>query len=87
MKVNQSEAEKLSALTEVELAKEEKTRKTLFFAFVVIIIIMIGTAIVNTIKSGFGIFTVMPVIFAPMALSNWVRYKAVKDEVKSRQIN
>jgi hypothetical protein len=76
--------EDLSKLSIEELIKEEKKSKPNLIVMLIVIIAMIIMAVLNTIKSGFGIFTFLPIIFLPIALNHWSKNKLIRDEIKSR---
>ena len=87
MKANQTKDGKLSQMTELELSKVGRTRKSLFYVFTILVSIMVLVAIFTTIKNGFTFFTLFPLFFTPMVVNNWLQLKAVKEEVKARNAN
>ena len=87
MKANQTKDGKLSQMTTLELAKVERTRKSLFYVLTFLVSIMVLVAIFTTIKNGFTFFTLFPLFFTPMVVNNWLQLKAVKEEVKARNAN
>lgn len=75
----------LQDLTDEQLVKEEKKRKTSYLTYNVLLGIMIGVAIYSTVKKGLGFFTFFPLFFTPMAFLNRRSYMDVKKEINSRQ--
>ena len=86
MKPNQAKNGKLSLMTTLELAKEQRSRKLLLMVFAILIAFMVCVAILTTIKKGFSFFTFFPLFFAPILVTKWMSYKAVNDEIKAREI-
>lgn len=86
MKSNQAKNGKISLMTALELAKEQRTRKSLLMVFSVLISLMICVAIFTTINKGFSFFTYFPLFFAPILVTKWLSYKAINDEIKAREI-
>ena len=74
----------LKQMSKEELLQEEKKRKPNYIIMVVIICAMVVLAILNTITSGIGVFTFFPIIFLPIAINHWKRFKSIQDELKSR---
>ena len=86
MKFNQAENGKISLMTALELAKEQRTRKSLLMVFSVLISFMICVAILTTINKGFSFFTFFPLFFTPILVTKWLTYKAINDKIKAREI-
>jgi hypothetical protein len=76
--------EDLSKLSIEELINEEKKSKPNFIVMLTVINAIVIMAVLNTINSGIGIFTFLPILFLPMALNHWSKYKLIRDEIKIR---
>jgi hypothetical protein len=76
----------LKQLSNEELLMEQKKIKPNFISMTVVIIAMVIMAVLNTVASGVGIFTFFPIIFLPIALNHWSKYKSIQEEVKSRNL-
>lgn len=74
----------LSDYTMEELVQEEKKRKQSYYMNCGIVGFMAGIACYSTVRNGFGFFTFLPVIFFPMGAKSSKEYKAVKQEIASR---
>lgn len=79
-------SENLSHLSNEVLIKSYKTSKAIYIGFIIVFILMIVGAIVITVKKGFGIFTMMPIIFSPVFIANIFNYGKIKEEMKSRNL-
>jgi uncharacterized protein (DUF983 family) len=73
-----------SNMTNEELHNEEKKIKPNFIVMLVVILLMVLLAIFNTIKIGIGIYTFLPLIFAPIFLNHLKKYRILKGEINSR---
>lgn len=69
----------LSEFSREELHLEVKKRTAFFTVFCFMVVLMIGTAVYLTIKSGYGVFTILPVAFIPLLL---IIKKTVSDAKK-----
>lgn len=76
----------LTQLTNEELQLEAKKQKSAFNAFKFIIGLLVGVSIYLTIKSGFGVFTILPVAFAPLLFAMKARLNEIKKEMESRKL-
>ena len=74
----------LSELTMEELLQEAKKRKQSYYMNCGIVGFMAGIACYSTVRNGFGFFTFLPLIAAPMAARSSKEFKAVKQEIASR---
>jgi hypothetical protein len=77
----------LSALSDEELLLEGKKIKSTAIVNAVLFGVMIGVAAYSTIKNGLGILTFFPLLFIQMLLKNNARKKALKMELKERNLN
>lgn len=76
----------LQDLSNEELLKEAKNRKFLFGVYLGIIIVMIVSGIITTIKQGVNTFTFLPFAFLGVAMIFWSNYDKVRKELKSRNL-
>jgi Mn2+/Fe2+ NRAMP family transporter len=74
----------LSEFSREELQSEVKKRSAFFTVFVFMVFLMVGTAIYLTIKSGYGVFTILPVAFVPLVLMIKKTLADAKKELASR---
>ncbi len=79
-------SEDLSHLSNEELVKSFNTAKGIFIGFIVVFILLIFTAVFITIIKGFGIFTILPVVFISILVGNVTNYNKIKEEMKSRNL-
>lgn len=85
MKADQTTIGKLSEISTLELTKVEGTRTSLFFILSFLVSVMFLVAIFTTVKNGFSFFTLFPVFFTPVMVTNWLQMRAVKTEIKLRK--
>jgi len=76
--------EEIKQLSNEDLQQEVKKRKPNLIVISLAIGGMIIMAILNTIASGTGIFTLLPVIFLPIGIKHWTINKQLQDEIKFR---
>jgi len=74
----------LSDFTMEELLQEAKKRKQSYYLNCGIVGFMAGIACFSTVRNGFGFFTFLPLIVVPMAAKSTKEYKAIKQEIASR---
>lgn len=74
----------LSEFSREELQSEVKKRSAFFTVFVFMVFLTVGTAIYLTIKSGYGVFTILPVAFVPLVLMIKKTLADAKKELASR---
>lgn len=79
-------SENLSHLSNEELIKSFKTAKAIYIGFIAVFIILIFVAVFITVKKGFGVFTMMPLVFMPIFIANIFNYGKIKEEMKSRKL-
>ncbi|WP_310379220.1 FUSC family protein [Flavobacterium sp.] len=77
----------LTQLTNEELLEEAKKRKSAFNALKFIIGLLVGVSIYITIKNGFGVFTVLPIVFVSVIVAMKISNDETQKEIKSRNIN
>ena len=80
------QSEDLSHLSNEQLVKSYNTAKGILIGFIVIFILLIGTAVFITIKKGFGVFTILPVVFVSILVANITNFNKLKEEMKSRNL-
>ncbi|MGN5955146.1 hypothetical protein ACP6L2_11110 [Sphingobacterium lactis] len=76
----------LQELSDQELLKESKNAKFVLGIFIGVIIVMIISGAISTIKQGINVFTFLPVVFLGIAVAFSSHYSKVKNELKSRNI-
>jgi hypothetical protein len=74
-----------SELSNDELMQEEKKQKSRIRVLQIIISLMLGIQLYNTIKNGFSISTLTPLCFIPLLISIQNSYKDVQKEMQSRK--
>lgn len=79
--------QQLSDLTDEQLLEEQKKLKSTAIINAFLIGTFIGIAIYSAVKNGIGFFTFFPLFFAYVLFNNRKKAKAVKDELKSRNLN
>lgn len=80
------DSESLAHLSNEELIKSFRTAKGIFIGFVVVFILLIGAAIFITLKKGFGVFTILPIVFISILIANKTNYNKLKEEIRSRNL-
>lgn len=78
--------ESLAHLSYEVLTKSYKTAKGILIGFIVVFILLIVAAVFITIKKGFGVFSVLPIIFVSILMSNIANFNKLKAEMKSRNL-
>ncbi len=76
----------LQELSNQELLKEAKNIKFVFGIYLGLVIVMIVSGIITTLKQGVNTFTFLPVVFLGVALMFWSNYDKVRKELKSRNL-
>ena len=84
--MQQIKEKELTELIDQELLKKRKKSKSTKIINAVIFGFMIGIAVYSTVKNGFGLFTFLPLLFAPMAINNDKNNKALETELKFRNL-
>lgn len=80
------DSESLSHLSNEQLIKSYNTAKGIFIGFIIVFILLIGTAIFITLKKGFGVFSVLPIVFISILIANITNFNMLKAEMKSRNL-
>ncbi|MEN9571827.1 MAG: hypothetical protein RL172_3058 [Bacteroidota bacterium] len=75
----------LNEMTLEELTVREKATKTSIAVMAVAIAIMAITGVYITIKNGFSVFTVMPIIFLSLLFVNVGVLKKIRQEIAAKQ--
>lgn len=78
--------ESLAHLSDEVLTKSYKTAKGILIGFIVVFILLIIAAVFITIKKGFGVFSVLPIIFVSILMSNISNFNKLRAEMKSRNL-
>jgi hypothetical protein len=76
----------LSALTNEELIKNEKTLKTMTGMLTGAIVVLIAINIVLAFTKGFSALSVVPIALLPIVIINFNSLKEMKAELKSRNL-
>lgn len=78
--------ESLAHLSDEVLTKSYNTAKGILIGFIVVFVLLFITAIFITIKKGFGVFTILPIVFISILMSNITNFNKLKAEMKSRNL-
>lgn len=76
----------LKGLTDEQLLQEHKKLKSGKITTAFLIGALIGVAVYSAIKNGIGFFSFFPLFFVYLLFNNGKKAKAVKEELKSRDI-
>ncbi|MHA4895820.1 hypothetical protein ACXZ1K_13785 [Pedobacter sp. PWIIR3] len=76
--------ENLDQMTSEELKKYEKVLSTSVTVIGVSVILMVAAGIFITLKRGFNVFTISPVVFLALLIVNYTNLKKVKAALKQR---
>lgn len=79
-------SDNLSQLSNEELLKTLKNAKAQFIGFMVFFVLLVIGCNYFTITQGFGIYTMVPVIFIPIIIANIFSYGKIKQEAKIREL-
>ena len=77
----------ISNLSDDELLREEKNRKSSFILLCVSASILVVMAVINIFGRGMNIFTFFPLIFIPIMINGWKKYKEATNEKEARGMN
>ena len=78
--------ESLAHLNDEQLIKSYNTAKGIFIGFIVVFILLIAAGIFITLKKGFGVFSVLPIVFITILIANMTNFNKLKAEMKSRNL-
>ena len=78
--------EGLAYLSDEVLTKSYNTAKGILIGFIVVFVLLFATAIFITIKKGFGVFTILPIVFMSVLMSNITNFNKLKEEMKNRNL-
>ncbi|MCD2422795.1 hypothetical protein LQ567_08485 [Niabella pedocola] len=81
--MNQKE---LSTLTDEALLQEVKKSKTTVIFDAAIIGVLIGISVFSIVKKGFGLLSLLPLIYIPIATRNRKYQKALEKLLKERNL-
>ncbi len=76
----------LSTLNDEELRQQAKKMRSAHISFMIFFGVMIGIAIYTVVKNGTVIFILFPLFFAPMAIHNRRKNRAVQQILKERKL-
>ncbi len=68
------------------LIKTEKSFRGIGIVTIIFLVVMVVLAIILTLKKGFSIFTVMPVVFLPIFMSPFMMWSKYRSELKKRNL-
>jgi hypothetical protein len=76
----------LSELTDEKILKNMKLTKSVLISFSVIFILLLVTCLYITVTKGFGVFSVLPLTFFPILVTNIITHRKMSDEAKKRNL-
>lgn len=76
--------EELIQMSLDELKSKEKTLKSSMAILGGMIIVLLIVAVFLTIKQGFGVFSILPIVFLPIFTMNIGNLKKIKNEITLR---
>ncbi|KFC22044.1 hypothetical protein [Epilithonimonas lactis] len=79
-------SDNLSKLSNEALLKTLKNAKNQFIGFMIFFVLLVVGCNYFTITKGFGIYTMVPVIFIPIIIANIFNYGKIKQEAKIRKL-
>lgn len=77
----------IAEMTNEELLLELQKIKSTNTINAVLVGVMVGIAIYSTVRNGLGILTFFPLFFIPMFTKKWAVQKALKTQIKERNID
>ena len=77
---------KLAELTDEELLQEEKKIKPTYLYDAIIFGVLIGIAMYSSVKNGIGLLTFLPLVYAPVAVKNKTKKRALEKLLKERNL-
>lgn len=77
----------LPEMTIEQLLKTEKTARLLMIIQISAIVIMAAVSVIITIRKGFSVFTILPLVFIGTLLPIIASLSAVRKEIRSRDLN
>jgi uncharacterized membrane protein len=77
-------SKQISEFSNEELVTEVKKRKVLFLAFCGMVALLVCCGIFLTVKQGFGVFTMLPIVFISFIVIIRKNYIDAKIELESR---
>ena len=75
-----------SELTDEELLKNVKLTKSVLLSFSVIFVLLLETCLYITVTKGFGVFSILPLTFFPILITNIITHRKMADEAKKRNL-
>jgi len=79
-------SDNLSQLSNEALLKTLKKAKNQFAAFMIFFVLLVIGCNYFTLTIGFGIYTMVPVIFIPIIIANIFSYGKIKQEATFRKL-
>ena len=77
---------KFAELSNEALLKNEKRFNGLMIAQIVALALLIFAAVVITLKKGFGLFTIFPLIFVSFVFISLISLREIRKEIQLRQL-
>ena len=78
--------EELAALTDEALLQEAKKMKSSNVFDALFIGLLAGIAVYSTVRNGWGLLTFLPLAYAPIAVKNKAKHKALEKLLKERNL-
>ncbi|MEJ8819718.1 hypothetical protein [Lacibacter sp. H407] len=75
----------LDQLTIGELKNKEEVLKKATPILGISLVLMSAASVFLTVRGGFGVFSILPVIFLPLFIANVQNLKKIKDELVRRE--
>ncbi len=75
-----------SELTDEEILKNVKLTKSVLISFSAIFVLLLATCLYITFTKGFGVFSVLPLTFFPILVTNIITHRKMNDEAKKRNL-
>ncbi|WP_027385083.1 hypothetical protein [Epilithonimonas caeni] len=79
-------AKDITELTDEEILKNVKLTKSVLISFSVIFVLLLAICFYITVTKGFGVFSVLPLTFFPILVTNIIIHRKMADEAKKRNL-
>lgn len=84
--MNSKGSKDLSELSDEEVLKNVKLTKSVLISFSVIFILLLCVCLFLTVTKGFSVFSVLPLTFFPILVTNIITHRKMSDEAKKRNL-
>lgn len=71
-------------LSDEVLIKTYNSAKGILIGFIFVFVALIAVAVYITMSKGFGVFSVMPIVFISVLMGNITNFMKIKAEMKTR---